>query len=53
MVPWSVAMLTLMVAGSVGTRPVFGAVTGLAAFCAADGYWQLAPRSAAAVKAGS
>jgi hypothetical protein len=35
MLPWSVDMLTLIVAGSVGTRPDFGASTGLLAFCAA------------------
>ena len=52
MLPWLVDMLTLTCAGSVGTLPVRGGLFGLLAGCAA-GYWQLAPRSAGALNAGS
>src|SRR3954447_4310363 len=45
-------MLTLTWAGSVGTFPARGGLFGLLAASAA-GYWQLAPRSAGALKAGS
>ena len=42
--PWLVAMLALTVAGSVGTLPVRGGLTGLAAgSCGVAWYWQLAP----------
>ena len=50
--PWLVAMLALICAGSVGTLPVRGGLFGLLAF-SAGGYWQLAPRLAGAAKAGS
>src|SRR5688572_1671113 len=45
-------MLALTSAGSVGTLPVRGGSTCLLAASAA-GYWQSAPRSAGAAKAGS
>src|SRR3954454_21646719 len=45
-------MLTLTCAGSVGTLPVRGGLTGLLAFSAA-GYWQWAPGSAGAANGGS
>src|SRR5277367_5096666 len=46
-------MLTLTCAGSVGTLPCLGGFTCLAAGSADGGYWQLAPRSAVALKAGN
>ena len=52
MLPWLVDMLALTCAGSVGTLPVRGGLFGLLAGWAA-GYWQLAPRSAGALNAGS
>src|SRR4029078_8840290 len=52
MLPWSVDMLTLTSAGSVGTSPVRGGLLGLLAAWAA-GYWQFLPRSAGALNAGS
>src|SRR4029078_964513 len=52
MLPWSVDMLTLTCAGSVGTSPVRGGLLGLLAAWAA-GYWQFLPRSAGALNAGS
>gem|GEM_PF-3877051 len=51
--PWLVTMLTLTCAGSVGTLPVLGGLAGLVAGSAEGGYWQLAPRSAVGLKAGS
>ena len=36
-------MVALISAGSVGTRPVRGGLTGLLAGSVVDGYWQLAP----------
>src|SRR6202142_506039 len=46
-------MLTLIWAGSVGTLPFLGGFTCLAAGSGDGGYWQLAPRSAGALKAGN
>ena len=46
-------MLALTVAGSVGTLPVRGGLTGLAAgSCGVAGYWQLAPRLADGLNGG-
>src|SRR5271168_896732 len=46
-------MLTLTCAGSVGTLPCLGGFTCLADGSGDGGYWQLAPRSAVALKAGN
>src|SRR5215218_8423476 len=46
-------MLALTCAGSVGTLPDRGGLTGLLAFSWDAGYWQLSPRPAGAVKGGS
>src|SRR5581483_1725485 len=51
--PWLVIMLTLTFAGSVGTFPLRGGSTFLAAGSGLAGYWQLAPRSAGALNAGN
>src|SRR3979490_1229039 len=53
MLPWLVDLLTLTRAGSVGTLPVRGGLTGLLALSADAGYWQLAPRLAGAANGGS
>ncbi len=53
MLPWLVDMLALTCAGSVGTLPVRGGLTGLLAFSGDAGYWQLPPRLAGAAEAGS
>src|ERR1700727_2286087 len=53
MCAWLVTMLALTWAGSVGTLPVRGGLTGLDAGCADAGYWQLAPRSADALNGGN
>src|ERR1700731_4188022 len=45
-------MLALTWAGSVGTLPVRGGLTGLAAWSDDAGYWQLAPRLADGLNAG-
>src|ERR1700760_3276818 len=46
-------MLALTCAGSVGTLPCLGRFAGLLACSAEGSYWQLAPRSAAGLNAGS
>src|SRR4051812_37869440 len=46
-------MLALTCAGSVGTLPVRGGLTGLLAVSADAGYWQFSPNPAGAEKAGS
>ncbi|CNW52335.1 Uncharacterised protein [Mycobacterium tuberculosis] len=53
MLPWLVTMLTLTWAGSVGTLPVRGNLTGLTALSGDGGYWQLAPRLADGLNGGS
>ena len=50
--PWLVTMLTHW-AGSVGTLPVRGGLTGLTALSGDAGYWQLAPTLADAWNGGS
>ena len=53
MLPWLVTMLALTWAGSVGTLPVRGGLTCLAAGSGDAGYWQLAPRSADGLNGGN
>ena len=53
MLPWLVAMLALTWAGSVGTLPVRGGLTGLVAGPGDAGYWQLAPTVADGLNGGN
>ena len=51
--PKLVEMVALICAGSVDTLPDRGGLTGLVTGSGADGYWQLAPRSAGGANAGN
>ena len=53
MSPWLVVTLALTTAGSVGTLPVRGGLTGLLAGSVVAGYWQSAPTLAGGLNGGN